>query len=67
MHSLLGKPAAAEKERLCMDDMLQSYYGEFGGWQMMHFVLTSLLSNVGTRSISHDGDDIYIYADQEPK
>ncbi|CAA0816256.1 Organic cation/carnitine transporter 4 [Striga hermonthica] len=29
-------------ERLCMDDMLSKYCGEFGRWQLKHFVLTSM-------------------------
>lgn len=30
------------RERLCIDEMLQEYCGEFGPWQSRHFVLTSL-------------------------
>lgn len=29
-------------ERLCIDDMLRKYCGEFGYWQFKHFVLTCM-------------------------
>ncbi|XP_027343098.1 organic cation/carnitine transporter 4-like [Abrus precatorius] len=29
-------------EKLCIDEMLQKYCGEFGRWQLKHFILTSL-------------------------
>ncbi|XP_027343999.1 organic cation/carnitine transporter 4-like [Abrus precatorius] len=29
-------------KKMCIDDMLQNYCGEFGRWQLKHFVLTSL-------------------------
>lgn len=32
----------SEAEKLTIDDMLQKHCGEFGWWQMRHFVLTSL-------------------------
>ncbi|GMN31522.1 hypothetical protein TIFTF001_041606 [Ficus carica] len=30
------------QRKLCIDDMLNQYCGEFGPWQLRHFVLTSL-------------------------
>ncbi|KAI5412137.1 organic cation/carnitine transporter 4 [Lathyrus oleraceus] len=31
-----------ETEKICIDDMFQKYCGEFGKWQLKHFILTSL-------------------------
>ncbi|CAA2986775.1 organic cation carnitine transporter 4 [Olea europaea subsp. europaea] len=30
-------------EKICIDDMMQKHCGEFGYWQLRHFVLTSFV------------------------
>ncbi|CAA2990415.1 organic cation carnitine transporter 4-like [Olea europaea subsp. europaea] len=42
---LLGPMAGVSNnaEKICIDDMLQRHCGEFGYWQLRHFVLTSLV------------------------
>ncbi|XP_057766524.1 organic cation/carnitine transporter 4 [Salvia miltiorrhiza] len=56
---LLG--ASAEAERLCMDDMLKKYCGEFGWWQLRHFVLTSM-----AWALEAFHTMVVIFADREP-
>ncbi|KAL2466863.1 Organic cation/carnitine transporter 4 [Abeliophyllum distichum] len=54
-----GSPGKAEK--LCVDEMLKKYCGEFGFWQLRHFMLTSLawaLEGLHTM--------VMIFADREP-
>ncbi|CAH9119827.1 unnamed protein product [Cuscuta epithymum] len=55
-------PAGRGKiERLTIDDMLHKYCGEFGWWQLKHFVLTSLawaLEGLHTM--------VMIFADRDP-
>lgn len=53
--------AAAEAERLCMDDMLKKYCGEFGWWQLRHFVLTST-----AWALEAFHTMVVIFADREP-
>ncbi|KAK8519909.1 hypothetical protein V6N13_031617 [Hibiscus sabdariffa] len=50
-----------EPERLCMDDMLDVYCGEFGSWQLRHFVLTSLAWALEALHTM-----VMIFADREP-
>ncbi|KAL1197363.1 Organic cation/carnitine transporter 4 [Cardamine amara subsp. amara] len=62
---LLDKPAkkeAEKEERLCIDEMLQRYCGEFGRWQMKHFVLTCL-----AWALEAFHTMVMIFADQEPE
>ncbi|EOY12684.1 hypothetical protein QUC31_001939 [Theobroma cacao] len=51
----------SEPEKLCIDDMLQKYCGEFGSWQLRHFVLTSL-----AWALEAFHTMVMIFADQEP-
>ncbi|XVF34107.1 hypothetical protein REPUB_Repub18cG0028900 [Reevesia pubescens] len=72
--SLLGSPLlppskepiwepepGSKPEKLCIDDMLQKYCGEFGSWQLKHFVLTSL-----AWALEAFHTMVMIFADQEP-
>ncbi|XP_042026757.1 organic cation/carnitine transporter 4-like [Salvia splendens] len=52
---------AAETERLCMDDMLKKHCGEFGRWQLRHFVLTSM-----AWALEAFHTMVVIFADREP-
>lgn len=52
----------AAAERLCIDDMLQKYCGEFGQWQLRHFVLTTL-----AWALEAFHTMIMIFADREPE
>ncbi|KAM1057349.1 organic cation/carnitine transporter 4-like [Malus sylvestris] len=57
-----NKPAGEpESEKLCIDDMLQKYCGEFGPYQMKHFVLTSL-----AWALEAFHTMVMIFADREP-
>ncbi|KAH0987039.1 hypothetical protein GBA52_014216 [Prunus armeniaca] len=57
------KPAEErESEKLCIDDMLQKYCGQFGPWQMRHFVLTSL-----AWALEAFHTMVMIFADREPE
>ncbi|XP_061351014.1 organic cation/carnitine transporter 4-like [Gastrolobium bilobum] len=49
-------------EKLCIDEMLQKYCGEFGRWQLKHFVLTSL-----AWALEAFHTMVMIFADREPK
>nr|GMD53229.1 organic cation/carnitine transporter 4-like [Ipomoea batatas] len=52
---------AGKAEKLTVDDALQKYCGEFGWWQLRHFVLTSLawaLEGIHTM--------VMIFADRDP-
>ncbi|KAK3021969.1 hypothetical protein RJ639_045664 [Escallonia herrerae] len=48
-------------EKLCIDDMLRKYCGEFGFWQYKHFVLTSL-----AWALEAFHTMVMIFADREP-
>ncbi|KAI3702921.1 hypothetical protein L6452_28675 [Arctium lappa] len=48
-------------ERLCIDDMLRKYCGEFGYWQFKHFVLTCL-----AWSLEAFHTMVMIFADRQP-
>lgn len=63
MEPLLGAAAEAAEgvERLCMDDMLKKYCGEFGWWQLRHFVLTST-----AWALEAFHTMVVIFADREP-
>lgn len=64
LRSPLMPPAANDPgpEKLCIDDMLQRYCGEFGRWQMRHFVLTSL-----AWALEAFHTMVMIFADREPE
>ncbi|KAK9074200.1 hypothetical protein SSX86_006797 [Deinandra increscens subsp. villosa] len=47
--------------RLCIDDMLRDYCGEFGYWQLKHFVLTCL-----AWALEAFHTMVMIFADREP-
>ncbi|GMJ05159.1 organic cation/carnitine transporter4 [Hibiscus trionum] len=51
----------SEPKKLCIDDMLQTYCGEFGHWQLKHFVLTSL-----AWALEAFHTMVMIFADREP-
>lgn len=51
----------AVPEKLRIDDMLQKYCGEFGPWQLRHFVLTSL-----AWALEAFHTMVMIFADREP-
>ncbi|KAK8706101.1 hypothetical protein V6N13_049678 [Hibiscus sabdariffa] len=62
--SSLGSPLlvpSKQPKKLCMDDMLQTYCGEFGNWQIKHFVLTSL-----AWALEAFHTMVMIFADREP-
>ncbi|XP_027170819.1 organic cation/carnitine transporter 4 [Coffea eugenioides] len=48
-------------EKLCIDDMLQKYCGEFGFWQLRHFILASL-----AWALEAFHTMVMIFADREP-
>lgn len=62
---LLGPAAEASTksvvERLCIDEMLSKYCGEFGQWQLRHFVLTSM-----AWALEAFHTMVVIFADREP-
>ncbi|KAF7112161.1 hypothetical protein RHSIM_RhsimUnG0254400 [Rhododendron simsii] len=55
------KNSGAGPQKLCIDDMLQKYCGEFGRWQLRHFVLTSL-----AWALEAFHTMVMIFADREP-
>ncbi|EXB50915.1 Organic cation/carnitine transporter 4 [Morus notabilis] len=57
------KPAGESDrtQKVCIDDMLQNYCGEFGRWQLRHFVLTSL-----AWALEAFHTMVMIFADREP-
>uniref|UniRef100_A0A5B6YRA3 Organic cation/carnitine transporter 4-like n=1 Tax=Davidia involucrata TaxID=16924 RepID=A0A5B6YRA3_DAVIN len=62
LRSPLIPPAKkSEPEKLCIDAMLQKYCGEFGFWQLKHFVLTSL-----AWALEAFHTMVMIFADREP-
>jgi OCT family organic cation transporter-like MFS transporter 4/5 len=56
------KKEAEGEERLCIDEMLQRYCGEFGRWQLKHFVLTCI-----AWALEAFHTMVMIFADQEPE
>ena len=42
LRSPLVAAPPVEAEKLCIDEMLRKHCGEFGKWQLKHFVLTNL-------------------------
>lgn len=48
-------------EKLCIDDMLRKHCGEFGRWQLKHFILTSL-----AWALEAFHTMVMIFADREP-
>lgn len=57
-----AKQPPAEQEKLLVDDMLHKYCGEFGPWQLRHFVLTSL-----AWALEAFHTMVMIFADREPE
>ncbi|XP_062077848.1 organic cation/carnitine transporter 4 [Humulus lupulus] len=53
-----GRP---ETQKICIDVMLQKYCGEFGPWQLRHFVLASL-----AWALEAFHTMVMIFADREP-
>ncbi|GAB4849573.1 Organic cation/carnitine transporter 4 [Ancistrocladus abbreviatus] len=56
-----GNDKSSSPEKLCIDEMLQKYSGEFGLWQLRHFVLTSLAWALEALHTM-----VMIFADREP-
>ncbi|CAJ1978676.1 unnamed protein product [Sphenostylis stenocarpa] len=56
------KPAGELAEKLCIDEMLQKYCGEFGRWQLRHFMLTSM-----AWALEAFHTMVIIFADHEPE
>ncbi|GAV87775.1 Sugar_tr domain-containing protein [Cephalotus follicularis] len=61
LSSPIGAKEKAEPEKIGIDDMLQKYCGEFGRWQLRHFVLTSL-----AWALEAFHTMVMIFADREP-
>ncbi|XP_073126503.1 organic cation/carnitine transporter 4-like [Henckelia pumila] len=65
LRSPLLQPGSAastkQVERLSIDDMLRKYCGEFGRWQLRHFVLTSM-----AWALEAFHTMVVIFADREP-
>ncbi|KAK6946826.1 Major facilitator, sugar transporter-like [Dillenia turbinata] len=62
LQSPLLSPTKKEfPEKICIDDMLQRYCGEFGIWQLRHFVLTSC-----AWALEAFHTMVMIFADREP-
>lgn len=57
-----GYEPGGASEKLCIDDMLRKYCGEFGYWQLRHFVLTSL-----AWALEAFHTMVMIFADREPE
>ncbi|RDY13172.1 Organic cation/carnitine transporter 4, partial [Mucuna pruriens] len=57
----LRSPTAPPVKKVCIDEMLQMYCGEFGRWQLKHFILTSLAWIFGAFHSM-----VMIFADCEP-
>ncbi|XP_057464420.1 organic cation/carnitine transporter 4-like [Actinidia eriantha] len=57
----VGKASDPKRQKLCIDDMLQKHCGEFGMWQLKHFVLTSL-----AWALEAFHTMVMIFADREP-
>ncbi|KAL2483662.1 Organic cation/carnitine transporter 4 [Forsythia ovata] len=53
--------SSGKAEKLCIDDMLKKYCGEFGFWQLRHFLLTSL-----AWALEGFHTMVMIFADREP-
>lgn len=56
-----GPGSRPRPQKLCIDDMLTQYCGEFGFWQLRHFILTSL-----AWALEAFHTMVMIFADQEP-
>ncbi|XP_058779937.1 organic cation/carnitine transporter 4-like [Vicia villosa] len=56
---ILSPPS--KNEKICIDNMLQKYCGEFGKWQMKHFILTSL-----AWALQAFHSMVMIFTDREP-
>ncbi|OWM88715.1 hypothetical protein CDL15_Pgr002482 [Punica granatum] len=54
-------PSLRKPEKICIDGILQKYCGEFGSWQLRHFVLTSL-----AWALEAFHTMVMIFADREP-
>ncbi|PNX86760.1 organic cation/carnitine transporter 4-like protein [Trifolium pratense] len=53
--------SSTESEKICIDEMLEKYCGEFGKWQLKHFILTSL-----AWALEAFHTMVMIFADREP-
>ncbi|KAL4275833.1 hypothetical protein AHAS_Ahas20G0146700 [Arachis hypogaea] len=49
-------------EKLCIDEMLLKYYGEFRKWQLKHFIFTNL-----AWALEACHTMVMIFADDEPE
>lgn len=56
-----GHPAADGGEMIGVDEMLRRYAGEFGRWQLRHFLLTSL-----AWALNAFHTIVVVFADREP-
>lgn len=62
-HHLRPPPTnIAEGQKLCIDEMLQRHCGEFGKWQLKHFILTNL---AWTLYAFHSL--VMVFADRQPR
>jgi OCT family organic cation transporter-like MFS transporter 4/5 len=66
LHSPILAPAppsknTTETEKICIDDMFEKYCGEFGKWQLKHFILTCL-----AWALEAFHTMVMIFADREP-
>nr|KYP34294.1 hypothetical protein KK1_044777 [Cajanus cajan] len=59
---LAAKGSEPAAEKLCIDEMLQRHCGEFGRWQLKHFVLTSL-----AWALEAFHTMVMIFADRQPE
>ena len=63
LHSPIMSPPSkkAGTEKICIDEMLEKYCGEFGKWQLKHFILTCL-----AWALEAFHTMVMIFADREP-
>ncbi|KAF5730597.1 hypothetical protein HS088_TW19G00189 [Tripterygium wilfordii] len=61
LRSPLLAPPPDNIKKLCMEDMLKKHCGEFGRWQLRHFVLTNL-----AWALEAFHTMVVIFADREP-
>ncbi|PNX84034.1 organic cation/carnitine transporter 4-like protein [Trifolium pratense] len=62
LHSpILSASSENMTETICIDDMLEKYCGEFGKWQLKHFILTCL-----AWALEAFHTMVMIFADREP-
>ncbi|MCI06886.1 organic cation/carnitine transporter 4-like, partial [Trifolium medium] len=61
LHSPILSKNTTGTEKICIDDMLEKYCGEFGKWQLKHFILTCL-----AWALEAFHTMVMIFADREP-